>query len=98
MQMREATPSALVPGNRKGANTKAANTTSMITFSSKRPGGSSETSQPTHDLPCRLPSRSDVETPDAAPFVPSGMSRRPGAIAALSARPPGTIRAAARAE
>jgi len=49
MQMREATPSALVPGNRNGANTKAARTTSMIMFSGQRPGGSSETSHPNHD-------------------------------------------------
>src|SRR5580700_2490485 len=95
MQMREATPSALVPGNRKGANTKAANTRSMITFSSRRPGGSSETSQASHEQLRRLPSRPAVEMSAAAPFAPSGMSRIPSAIAASvpghreqSARPP----------
>src|SRR6476646_3676319 len=95
MQMREATSSALVPGNRQGANTKAASTTSMITFSSTRPGGASEMSQASHDRLRRPPSGPDVETPAAAPFVPSAMSRRPVAIAASvpghreqSARPP----------
>src|SRR5438046_2515753 len=94
MQMREATPSALVPGNRNGASTKAASTTSMITLSSARPGGSSETSQPSHDRPRTLSSRASVEAL-AAPFAPSGMLRTPAAIAASvtrhrkqAARPP----------
>src|SRR6516225_37306 len=95
MQMREATPSALVPGKRNGANTNAASTTSMITFSGRRPGGSSERSQPSRDPPRGLSLRRGVETSGAPPCFFSGISWRPGAIAASvpgdreqSARPP----------
>src|SRR5580704_4554080 len=55
MQMRAATSSALEPGNRKGANKSTARMSSMVTFNSARPGGSSETNHPSHDL--FLPSR-----------------------------------------
>ena len=55
MQMREATSSALVPGNRNGANKNTARITSMVTLSSTRPGGSSETSQLSHDPLLPLP-------------------------------------------
>ena len=55
MQMREATPKALVPGNRKGAKRNAARSSSTIAFSSNRPGGSSETIQLNHDARAQLP-------------------------------------------
>src|SRR5271168_3689995 len=49
MQMREATFTALLPGKRKGANKNAARITSIVTLRSARPGGSSDTSQLSHD-------------------------------------------------
>ena len=55
MQMREATPKALAPGNRKGAKRNAARSSSTIAFNSNLPGGSSETIQLNHDAPRSLP-------------------------------------------
>src|SRR5262249_50564529 len=49
MQMVEATLTALLPGNRKGANKNAARMVSISALSSAPPGGLSDTSQPSHD-------------------------------------------------
>src|SRR5271163_1890118 len=87
MQMREATPSALVPGNRNGANKSTARSTSSVTFRRARPGGSSDTIQLSHEPLRGLAGDAETVVPSAAPASspPAVVSRVSLTCAAIAA-------------